>query len=142
MKINSAIASRHAFQSAQFTQAKRPAAEGASPTFALARQRAGDTVILSRAAAQSRPQHAQDSQAPQNASKDATPPAPLSANPLPASRGAQATFGQSDLDAINGSFGRRSGEEGFSEQADADGNGIIDFRDMTHVLANWGQTRS
>lgn len=144
MKIGSQSFNRFQFQAQpSATGGKRPAGDASLPAFSL-KARPADAVVLTRAEAQSRPAHAQPSQAPQSAAKDAAPVAPLTAAPeaAAASRGTQATFGQSDLDAIRDSFGRRTGDEGFSEQADADGNGVIDFRDMTHVLANWGQTRS
>jgi hypothetical protein len=55
---------------------------------------------------------------------------------------APAVFGQADLDSVRSSFGARTGDKNYSTQADADGNGVVDFRDLTHVLANWGQTRT
>lgn len=55
---------------------------------------------------------------------------------------APSVFGQTDLDLVNSTFGTRTGDKNFSSQADADGNGVVDFRDMTHVLANWGQART
>lgn len=51
------------------------------------------------------------------------------------------TFGQQDLEAINKSFGARIGGDNYSAGADADGNGVVDFKDITHVLGNWGKPR-
>lgn len=58
------------------------------------------------------------------------PPAP---QPAPA-------FGEAHLEAIRGAFGSVKGQEGYTEFADANGDGIVDFNDTTHVLANWGKT--
>ncbi|MBL8745579.1 MAG: hypothetical protein JNK58_04390 [Phycisphaerae bacterium] len=146
MKTNPLISNRMMFQNANPTIGPRRQPVTTQPEASVPTPRGNDVVILSRAAvAQGRPPGAQDSQGVQAATKDSTPTATLSAAANPASsasRGTSATFGQSDLDAIREHFGSRAGDEGFNAQADADGNGVVDFGDMTHVLANWGQTRS
>lgn len=60
----------------------------------------------------------------------------------PGSTEPPATFGQAHLDAVKKSFGAKQGDANYDAAADADGNGVIDFRDTTHILTNWGQARS
>lgn len=48
-------------------------------------------------------------------------------------------FGKKHLDAVNEFFGKSLGDEGFLAQADANGDGTINFSDITHILSNWGQ---
>lgn len=49
-------------------------------------------------------------------------------------------IGQQQLDAAQAAFGARSGDANFVQGADANGDGVIDFNDITQLLANWGQT--
>lgn len=49
-------------------------------------------------------------------------------------------IGQQHLDAAQAAFGARAGEANFVQGADANGDGVIDFNDITQLLANWGQT--
>jgi hypothetical protein len=69
----------------------------------------------------------------------ATIETPVTTQPAPASN--SAPINQSTIDLIGQLFGRSSGDEGFSSDADVDGNGVINFADQTAALANWGQTR-
>lgn len=48
-------------------------------------------------------------------------------------------FGQNHLDAVNEFFGKSFGDDGFLAQADANGDGTINFSDITHILSNWGK---
>lgn len=51
-------------------------------------------------------------------------------------------FAQQHLDAVKERFGAKAGDENYLEDADANGDGVIDFNDITHVIANWGQPRA
>lgn len=125
--LNSALRSRRA-----------AAAESAVIT---QRPNAGDSVILSREAlAQSKPKPAQNTPVVAQSSKPAATTPALSASP-PSQPSAPRSFGQTDLDMIRDHFGAKQGDKNFNAEADADGNGTIDFRDMTHVLSHWGQTK-
>ncbi len=144
MQTNPLATHRSLLQTANPALAAKRQAAAAKPEFTGPKARTGDFVVLSRAAlAQSRAPAAQNApnlQATEPTGKDAKPTAPLT--PAAAPRGLPAAYGQLDLDAIRQHFGTKTGDENFYSGADSDGNGVVDFRDMTHVLANWGQTRS
>lgn len=50
------------------------------------------------------------------------------------------TYGQQHIDAALKAFGATKGDSRYSAMADADGNGVVDFKDVTYVNANWGRT--
>lgn len=121
----------------------RPAADMRPGVVGPSTMRGQDAVVLSRAAV------ARSAQEPSRPAHQPTGPTyskPLPASGSPIEAGAPTvsarTFGQSDLDAIQKSFGARVGDNAYSEEADANGDGVIDFRDYTHVLANWGRERA
>lgn len=51
-------------------------------------------------------------------------------------------FAQAHIDAAKERFGAKVGEERYLQDADANGDGVIDFNDITHVITNWGQPRN
>lgn len=143
MQTNPLAANRSLMQTTNPTLLSRKQAAGAKPESIAPRTRGADTVVLSRAAfAQTRPPHAQNAQAAATV-KSAPVGPPVAANPATAEapQGTPRTFGQSTLELVREHFGARKEDDNFNFEADADGNGVIDFKDMTHVLANWGQTR-
>lgn len=116
---------------------------GARPT----RPESGDTVVLSRQALAQSQQSGAQSSPPAGKVKASIASGPVAPAAVPPSIAAETpaaprVFGQTDLDLIRDHFGLTAQDKGFSAEADADGNGVIDFRDLTHVLANWGQARS
>lgn len=163
--LSSLIASRYAAFSASI--AKRQAAQ-ASPT-TVRRPAGGDTVILSREAIareraafiaqKSRQEGATLSPTDESGANVNLPTAPTPTtkpgahlspntpditNPKPKQtetpvKAEPRLFGQSTLDLIGKAFGTRTGEEGFSLEADANGDGLVNFSDHTYVLANWGK---
>jgi hypothetical protein len=144
MQTNPLAANRSVMQTTNPTIVSRKQAAGTRPESIAPRSRGADTVILSRAAlAQTRPPNAQNAQAAASA-KSAPVGPPISANPVTpeAPQGTPRTFGQSTLELVREHFGARKEDENYNFEADADGNGVIDFKDMTYVLANWGQTRT
>ncbi|TVQ63410.1 MAG: hypothetical protein EA379_04010 [Phycisphaerales bacterium] len=66
-----------------------------------------------------------------------TPPseAALAADAAPQPAVAQ-TFTQADLDAAIAAMGATTGQEHFNAKLDINGDGVIDFNDLTHILAN------
>lgn len=50
------------------------------------------------------------------------------------------SYGKQHIDAALKAFGATKGDSRYSALADADGNGLVDFRDVTYVNANWGRT--
>jgi hypothetical protein len=144
MQTNPLAANRSLMHTTNPTLMTRKQASAVKPESIAPRSRGTDAVILSREAlAQTRPQKAQNAQSAATA-KSAPIGPPIAANPATADapQGAPLTFGQSTLDLVREHFGARKEDENYNFEADADGNGVIDFKDMTHVLANWGQTRS
>lgn len=144
MQTNPLAANRSLIQTTNPTLTTRKQMAGAKPESIAPRSRGTDAVILSREAlAQSRPQQAHIAQ-PTMTLKSAPIGPPITANPASnnAPQGTPQTFGQNTLDLVRQHYGARKEDENYSAEADADGNGVIDFKDMTHVLANWGQTRS
>jgi hypothetical protein len=133
------IASIRSFDPASSRRFTQPVPAPSTPGV---RPRGSDVVILSREATA---QHARLSaqKPPAAVGKKTSPPptAPAPAGDAPATQGTPKTFGQADLDAIRDAFGARLGDSNYSQDADTDGNGIIDFKDMTQVLSNWGQTK-
>lgn len=65
----------------------------------------------------------------------------IGGEPLPAPD-LSGPFAQQHLDAVKERFGAKAGEERYLEDADANGDGVIDFNDITHVITNWGQPRT
>lgn len=51
-------------------------------------------------------------------------------------------FGQVHLDAVKERFGAKLGESRYAADADPNGDGVIDFNDITYIISNWGQPRS
>lgn len=77
---------------------------------------------------------------PDVSTTDAAPiETPATTQPVPASGAGPINL--STIDLIGQLFGKSAGDEGFSSDADIDGNGVINFADQTAALANWGQTR-
>lgn len=117
---------------------QRASAKDAAPTI---QRRAGgvDSVVLSREALAARAASGfkQSANALPVAAKSTPAPNRISAGPDVAPR----TIGQQDLDLVRSLFGATKNEERFNNDADFDGNGIIDFKDVTHVLSRWGQTQ-
>ncbi len=65
---------------------------------------------------------------PGRASDEAAAPAPTDAK----------IYDQDDLDAIDAAWQSKRGEAGYNARADANDDGVVDFKDKTHVLRHWG----
>ncbi|HBS29108.1 MAG TPA: hypothetical protein DEB06_06575 [Phycisphaerales bacterium] len=104
------------------------------------------TIAQPADAQRSRPQRAET--APQRTISGApAPPSPaLNASatrtPDTLTDPALSTFGKVHLAAIQNGFGATKGGAGYSTLADANSDGVVDFNDTSHVLANWGKPAS
>lgn len=97
-------------------------------------------AVTAASATTTSPTAAAASAQPDVSTTDAAPlETPATTQPVPASGAGPIT--QSTIDLIGQLFGKSAGDEGFSSDADVDGNGVINFADQTAALANWGQTR-
>jgi len=48
-------------------------------------------------------------------------------------------FGQAHIDAAQRSFGAAQGDSNYSQSADANADGKINFSDITYILGHWGE---
>jgi len=59
--------------------------------------------------------------------------------PVTGSSQAPAVFNEDYLALVQANMGAKAGEDRFTSASDANGDGVVDFDDITHVLANWGK---
>jgi len=69
-------------------------------------------------------------------------PVPTDRGDLDSTPDLSGPFGQEHVDAVTANFGAKAGEDRYTQDADANGDGVIDFGDITHILSNWGLPRT
>lgn len=73
--------------------------------------------------------------------KAQAPAAPAQPTPESASTPTTRPLGEEDVQSLKNAFGATKGDRAFLSRLDLDANGVLNFKDLTRLLTQWGEAR-